>query len=364
MTEKHVPALDLLRGLAALSVVIPHFFMAVGVGTHNAEAVSILGVEVFFVLSGFVLASQILLVTVEHPSLANLGIFWVRRWMRTIPAYLVALTLTSVGTHALTSADFLRYLFYVQNFATQANTRDYFTIAWSLSVEEWFYLLFPLFCLALVPVIPARRRAAMAALLFVLIITILRFTFGDSADWGAGTRRIVMFRMDAIAWGFVLHLVCTRTSLLKRMSLGVAAGLVTALSGAAAILTAIMPTEGRLIEGLFPFYVPLFGAAAILAALKLDAALARSPGMIRFASWMGRISYSTYLFHILVLSALLPFTGQLSIALTLPLFLVLVAGVASLIYTGLEAPILAGRPRFNVRPATPIASYSFRSTQV
>lgn len=346
MTDRHVPALDLLRGLAAFSVVIPHFFMAVGIGTHAAEAASILAVEVFFVLSGFVLAPQILLVTVDRPSAANLGIFWVRRWMRTIPPYFVALVLTSAGAHALMSPDFLRYLLYIQNFAHQANAKDYFTIAWSLSVEEWFYVLFPLFCLALAFAVPGLRRGVAAALAFIVIITVLRFTFGDTADWGAATRRIVIFRMDAIGWGVVLHLACTRTSLLKRISVRVAVSAFVALAALAVILSATMPTEHHIVEASFPTYAPLFGACAIVAALKLDAALSTLPGALRFALWIGRISYSTYLFHLLVLSALLPFTENLSIAATLLLFLALVAAVASLVYTGLEAPILAARPRF------------------
>ncbi|MGV7218644.1 acyltransferase family protein [Bradyrhizobium sp. UFLA05-112] len=346
MTGRHVPALDLLRGIAAFSVVIPHFFMAIGIGTQAVESVSILGVEVFFVLSGFVLAPQILLVTVERPSAANLGIFWVRRWTRTIPPYLIALVLTSLSAHELRSADFVRYLFYVQNFARQANTNDYFTIAWSLSVEEWFYLLFPIFCLALAPLLPTRHRADIAAFGFILIVTLLRFSFGDSADWGAGTRRIVLFRMDAIAYGFAMHLACTRTTLLKRVS---TRGAVVALAGltlVASILTALMPTEHRIIEATFPFYAPLFGAGAILAALKLDAALSAFRPLVRIATWLGRISYSTYLFHLLVLAAFLPLAGGMSIAAALPAFLALVASIASLIYTGVEAPILNARPRF------------------
>ena len=76
-----VASLDLLRGMAAFAVAIPHFLMFHNIDAEGAETMSILGVEVFFVLSGYVLAPQ-LLALAERPSWHNLGVFWVRRWMR------------------------------------------------------------------------------------------------------------------------------------------------------------------------------------------------------------------------------------------------------------------------------------------
>jgi peptidoglycan/LPS O-acetylase OafA/YrhL len=145
MSENRIASLDFLRGVAALSVTIPHFFMFQHIGDRLAEAVSILGVEVFFVLSGYVLAPQIVFFVIERPNIRNLGVFLVRRWMRTIPPYLIALLLISASAHELWTPDFFHYAFYIQNFARQSNANDYFSIAWSLSVEEWFYLIFPPF---------------------------------------------------------------------------------------------------------------------------------------------------------------------------------------------------------------------------
>jgi hypothetical protein len=85
-----VASLDLLRGLAAWTVAIPHFFVYHAVQLDFFEAISILGVEIFFVLSGYVLAPQILLCVTEA-KLKYLWVFLVRRWMRTVPAYIVAL---------------------------------------------------------------------------------------------------------------------------------------------------------------------------------------------------------------------------------------------------------------------------------
>src|SRR5262245_41783686 len=94
-TER-VVSLDLLRGLAAFAVMVPHFFMYyLGEASDLAEVVSITAVEVFFVLSGFVLGPQIVLCA-RRRNWATLRTFLLRRWMRTIPSDLVALLAISV----------------------------------------------------------------------------------------------------------------------------------------------------------------------------------------------------------------------------------------------------------------------------
>src|SRR5262245_45984668 len=71
-----------------------------------------------------------------------IGTFLIRRWMRTIPPYLIALIFVAMLTGQILTSDFVRYVFYVQNLFAQANTNDFFPVAWSLSVEEWFYVAF------------------------------------------------------------------------------------------------------------------------------------------------------------------------------------------------------------------------------
>ena len=94
---KRSASLDFLRGAAAFAVAIPHYLTANAPFQPFAEAFAIAGVEVFFVLSGFVLAPQIVDWVVAKPW-RNLGVFLVRRWMRTIPPYVVALMVIAVLT--------------------------------------------------------------------------------------------------------------------------------------------------------------------------------------------------------------------------------------------------------------------------
>ena len=138
---KRSASLDFLRGVAAFAVAIPHYLTANAPFQPFAESFAIAGVELFFVLSGFVLAPQIVDWVVDKPW-RNLGVFLIRRWMRTIPPYVVALVVIALLTGNLMTADFMRYLFYVENLFSSANHVDFYPVAWSLAVEEWFYLLF------------------------------------------------------------------------------------------------------------------------------------------------------------------------------------------------------------------------------
>ena len=127
---KRSAALDFLRGSAAFAVAIPHYLTTNAPFEPAAEAVAIAGVEVFFVLSGFVLAPQIVDWVIARPW-RNLGVFLTRRWMRTIPPYVAALIVVGLMTGKLMSADTLRYLFYVVNLTGSANAADYYPVAWS-----------------------------------------------------------------------------------------------------------------------------------------------------------------------------------------------------------------------------------------
>jgi peptidoglycan/LPS O-acetylase OafA/YrhL len=356
-----VAGLDLLRGLAALSVALPHFFAYRGIFPDTAETVSALAVEVFFVLSGYVLAPQILLCfAAGRPR--HLGVFLVRRWMRTIPPYLVALLLISILSHQFGNGDFLRYLSYTQNLFRSSNTDDYFAIAWSLSVEEWFYIAFPSLLLATAWLGGRRdRRLAIGfGVWFCLMIVVARFLFGNAIDWGATVRRVVIFRLDSIGYGFLLYIAADHFGGRLRRLPGWASGVALVLTTACAfaLLTGIVQTASRFDEFLFPFAAALFGSAAILCALCAEAAIQRVPALGWLGRYLGRVSYSTYLFHVILIEligAALPMIGAIA---QLALFLTTLFGLTTLFYLYFERPILATRPRYEVRPPAVIDAFN------
>lgn len=155
----HLRALDGLRGFAVLLVVLSHFLPDDAPG-------GFLGVDLFFVLSGFLITSLLVAEWGSSGRIA-LGNFWIRRARRLLPALLVVLV--AVGLVGMFTAsrpemhqlglDGLASLFYVANWRFIASGQSYvmeFVVTavsplrhmWSLAIEEQFYLLWPLVALA------------------------------------------------------------------------------------------------------------------------------------------------------------------------------------------------------------------------
>src|SRR3954454_1977302 len=152
------PEIQALRAVAVGVVVVCHFW-------PHALPGGFVGVDVFFVISGFLITSH-LLREVEKSGTISLPGFWARRARRILPAALVVLAFCAVATLAWVPqnhwdqflAEIRASTFYVQNWQLAATATNYFAAAesvrspvqhyWSLSAEEQFYLVWPLLILA------------------------------------------------------------------------------------------------------------------------------------------------------------------------------------------------------------------------
>ena len=365
---KRSASLDFLRGAAAFAVAIPHYLTTNAPFQPSAEAVAIVGVEVFFVLSGFVLAPQIVDWVIARPW-RNLGVFLARRWMRTIPPYVAALAVVALMTGNLWSADTLRYLFYVENLVGAANATDYYPVAWSLAVEEWFYLLFaPLMFLVGRALGRSDRRFEVAfAVLFILAVVALR-AFALPADWDRDIRRATVFRVDSIVWGYLLYIALEKRPLLALKTesgwrafaaLGVTFVAATALEFGVS-LSAIQGSG--MAQQAFPYSSALFGVAAVWFFREADPFFrGRVASTVGF--WLGRISYSAYLFHIVIVMAMKPMIADWPLLAQLALYLALISAFSTVFWRGFERPILAARPDYGPSGAalTPNLSHGLQA---
>jgi peptidoglycan/LPS O-acetylase OafA/YrhL len=146
MAERRLPhfaELDGIRGLAALTVFIHHFF---GIGHENADTVinviasfGYLGVQVFFVLSGFLITS---LLFIDRRKPHVLRDFYWKRVLRIWPALLIYLCAAYALSPLNQTAYVVMSLLFVSNFASLFGTTE-FGGTWSLAIEEQFYLLWP-----------------------------------------------------------------------------------------------------------------------------------------------------------------------------------------------------------------------------
>jgi len=172
MIEKHKRSsgLDLLRSIAILSVLFLHLTESIKSTPewlHQFGKYGWCGVDIFFVLSGFLIGGQVFKSKDEIPLMRSLKSFWIKRWYRTLPLYLVVLSFYLFIKPYVLKFPFQGngwlYPFFLQNIF---GIRD-FPQSWSLCIEEHFYLIFPLFAFAL----PQLKKRP----LFLLIPLVLSF---------------------------------------------------------------------------------------------------------------------------------------------------------------------------------------------
>jgi peptidoglycan/LPS O-acetylase OafA/YrhL len=350
---KRIASLDLLRGLAAFAVAIPHYLTLNSTEWRAADIFAITAVEIFFVLSGFVLAPQILTHVVGNPA-DHLRIFLVRRWMRTIPPFLVALFCVSYITGQFWTADFVRYSVYVQNLLFQANTNDYYPIAWSLSVEEWYYVTFAplLFIIAKFFKNFDRRFAALYAVCFILAIVVIRACWSDYNHWDAEVRRVTVFRIDSIAFGFLLYLAFEKLGYFQTprpFSRGIVrwALLFVACSIAGGSVAYLTTIDNSLSMHAFPYAAAAVGLSAVALFRNAESLFAGRKVLSDFGDYLGRISYTVYLFHIILAIILKPKLASLDMTWQMLIYISCLVVVCSIFWHFFEKTILAARPKYS-----------------
>jgi peptidoglycan/LPS O-acetylase OafA/YrhL len=214
-SQHRVYGLDLMRAWAILLVLalhtstLPQLRPVLGWLENRIPD----GVTLFFVLSGYLIGA-ILLNLLAQPrfGLAQAGRFWMRRWLRTLPAYYVVLALlfctVLLGWTAIPELRLRHYLLFLQNFARPHPW--FFPEAWSLAVEEWFYLLLPLLLVASLALrLRARRETMLLGWVLLCIVAIPLYRAGlaqahgyaEPGQWDLWLRKQVLSRLDAIAWG-------------------------------------------------------------------------------------------------------------------------------------------------------------------
>ncbi len=170
------------------------------------------GVELFFVLSGFLIGGILIkLFQSTDFTFATVRGFWIRRWFRTLPNYWLILTLNIilfrfVKGNTLDPENYIGY-FFLQNLV-HPNILNLFPEGWSLSVEEWFYLTLPVVMyLSSLIFRPADKgrfllRVFMGYLCFFLLVRVANaFHPLNGNDPDEGIRKVVLFRLDAVMYG-------------------------------------------------------------------------------------------------------------------------------------------------------------------
>jgi peptidoglycan/LPS O-acetylase OafA/YrhL len=309
--------LDGLRGAAVSMVLIFHFFQTT-IAVHPGSALAYLqaaarlswtGVDLFFVLSGFLIGGILL---DSRASTNYYTAFYKRRFFRIVPIYIVTLILTSVlvslklgssdsaiGWLKADGTPWYVFLTFTQNFwmchAGSLGSNG-LAMTWSLSVEEQFYVTLPVYIRAL-----SRRWLAKALVIGIVGTPMLRIALLHYwSDRWLGVYTMTLCRADALLLG-VLAAVLLRSDRWRERIRGAAQVFPVVLSiflGGLGFLTlrAWRPTNS-LMSSVGYSWVALFYATILLFVLSRPDSMLGKALRMKWLCWLGTLAYGIYMFH-------------------------------------------------------------------
>lgn len=346
------PEIQALRAVAVSIVVIYHFWPGIIRGGY-------VGVDVFFVVSGFLITAH-LVRELENTGQIRVVQFWARRARRLLPASLVVLAFTAVAVLVVVPRNLWQQFFseigasslYVQNWLLATNSVDYLAADnvpspaqhfWSLSVEEQFYLVWPV--LLGLAVIIARRQPAWSQRSVILVavgaLSIASLAYGIVAT--ASQPSLAYFVTPTRAWEFGAG------ALLAVVAVSPVAGRFALRTWVSWLGFGIIAISALTYTGATPFpgaaaLLPVAGTLMVIWAGAPDASWSPTRLMsLRPVQFLGDISYSVYLWHWALL-VLAQYAFRPDLGLTLKLGIVATTvGLAILTKRYVEDPIRSQR---------------------
>ena len=359
--DNRVYGLDILRACAILFVVVGHGLVLLSANMLPGKIFGFMifdGVSIFFVLSGYLIGG--ILLKMLHKHTANFGTlfdFWKRRWFRTVPTYFLILTilifLAWCGKIYLLPPHVEKFYLFAQNI--NSAHPNFFNEAWSLSIEEWFYILIPLLLFIISGIFKVKIKPAFLgiAISIILLITLFRlyrfshFPVKSIYGWDTFFRKEVITRFDSMMFGMLgaFFKYYNNTFFLKYKRFLFFTGLLMLLADKliSAYIAAIFQSVYQYV---FSFTVV---SLATLLLLPFLSEIKRGKGRTYKAiTYISIASYSMYLVNYsLVLKFIIPFlVGQcllisrysISAYMQFSLFLLITAFLSALLYKYFEKP--------------------------
>ena len=341
--------LDVLRAISILLVLIAH-------KVHLPVELGVLGVQIFFILSGF-LIGQILMSDFQGAnSLSTVFHFLKRRWFRTLPLYYLLLTLKIIFAKNPFGWKVIVYYFFLEaNFLGIS----FFRNSWSLVVEEWFYIFLPLASLTFF------RNGLQPRRFLIVVFSFICFFFLTRFLWNYYEKGVILYQFDCLLLGVLLAAIKKHyVRIYARLAIWPLAlvGLVGVI-----VLVALMGRLGS--HGVFnPFYkVTWYLLISICISLILpvvetsiwlNTKLESFRPLSRLITWLSVLSYSLYLLHPIFYILYLPLPSyQLTI---LQIFLLF--GASFFIFVIYERPVMNLREGFSFSNYLRSVKFAFKAS--
>lgn len=368
LDSNRIFGLDILRALAIFFVVAGHGAYLMPAARYKYVNLLIFeGVSMFFVLSGFLIGGILIkIIHKEEFTIKTILNFWIRRWMRTIPVYVlilvVLLILNVVFVSEFEVYDKAKYFIFSQNLFYEHP--DFFPEAWSLSIEEWFYLLTPLsilICLRLGK-ISIKYSLLITALIIILGATLFRYyrylnlTIDDIEMWDTFFRKQVVTRLDSIMYGVIGALL-----FYYKRNLWVRFRVPFFVTGILLFLMSkyiLFDNQNvGLYESVFHFTIT---AIATLCILPFLSNITKGRGVsYKVVTYISLISYSMYLINLTIIQhfiirqihwkPLQDYNGYIFIIVQYLLYWILTIIISILLYKYFEMPIMKLRDRMKIK---------------
>ncbi len=356
--RERIPGLDLLRAGAIGLVLFVHAANILREPLHLTFAqinTGPIGVDLFFVLSGYLIGGILLQLGDRMRDPRVTAGFWVSRALRTLPNYYLFLAINAAAWFLIFSrySDFnpwpsaLRSLFFCQTVFHRPS--EFFPESWSLCVEEWFYLLFPIgLLLGLRLRVPFLGLYIGLTCLLMAASLLLRTSLRGPVVWNLDVNSVLVYKFDAVGMGLAAaafsQMAPSRWRSLNRVLLAAGLGLLFEAYG---FIARASPATEEFRRIFLPLFTP-FGAACLLPWASQCKSL--GAGIFeRAVTAIARWSYSLYLsnriFELLGDIYLRPALGY-GLAVVASLGLSLAASAA--LYRWFELPILRLRSRVRV----------------
>lgn len=355
--SRYIPSLDGLRAFAVLAVIAYHMGMPWATG-------GLLGVTIFFVLSGYLITS-LLVIEFQGTGRINLPDFWLRRIRRLFPAIVFSVVtiavLCTIFDHALLTKlrpDVLPSLLFFNNWWQIFHNVSYFdalgspspvTHFWSLAIEEQFYLIWPVLLFIMMKLGVKKRVLSIMTLVLALLsaidMAVLFDPHGDPSRvyYGTDTRA---FSLLIGAW---LAFVWPSNQLGATDSVNISVRARRALDGVGILAFVGLVLMVAFCNGFSPFlYYGGLVLCSILTAIVIAvlvhpaSILSKFWGLPPFV-WIGKRSYGIYLWHYPILLLMVPQNGFSETPWwMLLLALAVIFAISAFSYTFVENPIRHG----------------------